>query len=295
MKCKVHPRYKAIRPPATICIPCWKIFLNKRKEEIGQLDDNIVGRPIRCNKQHLEVKPNKDYAEVLFIGDIHLGSPQCDIQRFLKMIEYANEHKIYVFLMGDLIEMATKTSIGAGVYEQEIIGHSQYEQMVEWLKPLAQKGLLLGILRGNHEFRCYELTGVDISKAMARELSIPYLGDACWNTFSVGKEKYSVYSLHGRTGARFDGTALLALERLAVSFAADLVAMGHAHKSISSSVVYQKTVNGMVREFKKHLLITGSYLKYDGGYAQVVGLPISKLGSPKVKFFVNRHDIHISW
>ena len=259
------------------------------------MKDAIIGRPIRCNRQKLEVKRGKNYAEVLFIGDTHLGSPQFDRQRFLNMVAYAKKNSLYVFLMGDLIELATRHSVGAGVYEQEEIAQSQYEQMCDWLKPLASKNLILGTHRGNHEARVYELAGVDISKALARELNVPYLGDACWSTFSVGKEKYSIYSLHGRSGARFDGTALLALERLSVSFAADLVAMGHAHKTISSSVVFQKTVSGSVKEFKKFLLITGSYLKYDGGYAQVVGLPISKLGSPKVKLFANRHDLSISW
>ena len=48
-------------------------------------------------------------------------------------------------------------------------------------------------------------------------------------------------------------------------------------------------------EHKKTLLITGSYLKYDGGYAQTVGLPISKLGSPKIKFCADTKDIFVSW
>ena len=290
MTCPKHPKYQAIRQPACPCVICWKIYLSRNKAEIAELNDRIVGRPIRCNRQKLAIKRGKNYSEVLFIG-----SPQFDRERFLNMIKYAKQHSIYVLLMGDLIEMATRHSVGAGVYEQKSNGQSQFEQMVAWLKPLASKGLILGTHRGNHESRCYELTGVDISKAIARELDIPYLGDACWNTFAVNGQKYSIYSFHGRSGCRFDGTALLALERISVSFAADLVAMGHAHKAISSNILYQKTVNGVVKEFKKFLLITGSYLKYDRGYAQVVGLPISKLGSPKVKFFSDRHDLSISW
>ena len=135
---------------------------------------------------------------------------------------------------------------------------------------------------------------MNISKALARELGVPYLGNACWNLFRVGKQAYSIYSLHGRSGARFDGTALLALERLSATFFADLVVMGHAHKCISSSVLMQRVFNGRATEHKKHLLITGSYLKY-GGYAQTYGLPPSKLGSPKVKFSSEKHDIHVSW
>lgn len=111
--------------------------------------DKIVGRPIRLNRQTLTCSQGKDYAEVVFLGDVHYGSPQFDRPRFLSMIEYCLKHKLYVFLMGDLIEMATRESVGAGVYEQEFKGQDQYEQMVEWLKPLADKKLILGLHAGN--------------------------------------------------------------------------------------------------------------------------------------------------
>lgn len=257
--------------------------------------DTIVGRPIRLNRVTLTPRGRNDYAEVIFLGDAHFGSPQFDKDRFLKMLKYCITNEIYVLLMGDLIELATRHSVGAGVYEQSYSGQDQHEQMVEWLTPLAEKKLIIGSHSGNHEERVYKETGINISKALARELKVPYLGDACWNMFTVGNEVYYSYSLHGRTGSRFDGTALLALERISTSFFADLVVMGHAHKCINSIVIIQRVINGVVREFKKHLLITGSYLRYDKGYAQTVGLPISKLGSPKVKFFRNRHDLLISW
>jgi len=211
------------------------------------------------------------------------------------MVEYCKKKNIYIFLTGDLLEVATRDSVGAGIYEQESIAENQYEKMFEILKPLAKKKLILGMLTGNHEERIYKATGYNISKALARELKVSYLGDACWNLFRVGSQRYAIYSLHGRTGARFDGTALLAIERIANSFFADLVIMAHVHKCVSSSIVIQKVQNEVVVEHKKFLLITGSYLKYDGGYAQTLGLPISKLGSPKVKFFLNRKDISISW
>ena len=258
------------------------------------MNDKIVGRPIRLNSHRLSTK-GRDFAEVIFIGDAHYGSPQFDKERFLRMIEYCTRTHTYVFLMGDMCEIATRHSVGAGVYEQECIAESQHEQMVKWLKPLADKELILGTHRGNHGERVYKETGVDIDKALARELKVPYLGDACWSKFIVGSQTYTIYSLHGRTGSRFDGTALLALERISTSFFADLVCMGHTHKCINSAVQIQRVVHGQVKEHKKFLLITGHYLKYDGGYAQTVGLPISKLGSPKVKFFATKHDILISW
>lgn len=145
--------------------------------------DKIVGRPIRLNQQVLTPMGRKDYAEVVFLGDCHYGSPQFDKPRFLGMIDYCVKNNIYVFLMGDLIEMSTRDSVGAGIYEQESIGQSQYETMVGWLKPLANKKLILGSLNGNHEDRVYKATGINLAKMIARELEVRYLGDACWNTF----------------------------------------------------------------------------------------------------------------
>jgi UDP-2,3-diacylglucosamine pyrophosphatase LpxH len=231
----------------------------------------------------------------MFVGDVHYGSPQCDKERFLRQIEFCLKNKVYVFLMGDMIEVATRHSVGAGVYEQDSTADSQHEQMVEWLRPLAKAKLIIGSHAGNHEERVYKETGVNISKALSRELDVPYLGDACWSAFGVGSQTYTLYSLHGRTGSRFDGTALLALERISTSFFADLVCMGHTHKCINSIVITQRVMDGLVKEHKKHLLITGSYLKYDRGYGQTLGLPISKLGSPKVKFFSDKKDLLISW
>lgn len=57
----------------------------------------------------------------------------------------------------------------------------------------------------------------------------------------------------------------------------------------------QQTINGRVSEHKKHLLITGAYLKYDNSYGAALGLPISKLGSPKVRFYADKHDLLVSW
>jgi len=211
------------------------------------------------------------------------------------MLKYCLANELYVFLMGDMIECATRHSVGSGVYEQSNPSDDQHEQMVEWLSPLAEKKLIIGSHAGNHEERVYKETGYNVSKALARELKVPYLGDACWNQFQVGEQFYHVYTLHGRTGSRFDGTALLALERISTSFFADLVCMGHTHKCINSIVLMQRVQNGLVKEHKKHLLITGSYLKYDRGYGQTLGLPISKLGSPKVKLFGFKKDILVSW
>ncbi len=260
------------------------------------IPDGIPGRRIRCNQQILS--PNgKGYASVVFIGDVHIGSPQCDETRFRAMLDHCLEKQYYVMLMGDLIENATRMSVGAGVYEQIETPQSQFERLVEMLRPLAEAKLILGSLRGNHEFRTWQLTGVDISKAICRELRIPYLGDACWNVWKVGKTNYYVYTLHGASGSRYDHTKLKAITDISHGFDCSLIAMGHVHTcaDVAQLVQYVDPRTKTIKERKKWCLITGHYLGYDGGYAQMKGMPIAKLGSPKVKFFEEKLDIHISW
>ena len=109
--------------------------------------DGLVGRPIRLNRQELVVRG--DGADVYFIGDVHYGSPQFNEQKFLGYLDFCKKNYKYVFLMGDLIELATRHSVGAGVYEQIFPGQSQYEQMVEWLRPLAECNLIIGCHTGN--------------------------------------------------------------------------------------------------------------------------------------------------
>jgi predicted phosphodiesterase len=245
------------------------------------------------NRQTLKVRKG-NYAEVVLLGDVHWGSPQCAKDKFLDMVNYCAQKKIYVLLMGDMIEMSTRDSVGSGVYEQEFPGQTQVEQMIECIRPLAKANLLLGSHNGNHCERVYKATGINIAKLMAKEWGCPYLGDACWSKFVVGEHSYTVYSLHGRSGAKFDGTALLALERLAAPFHADVVACGHSHKCISSAVMMQMRLRDRIVEHRKHLVITGHYLRY-GGYAQAYGLPPSKLGSPKLQFRSDIHRVSVSW
>ncbi len=270
--------------------------MNKFNELKGK-DKNTRGRPIRLNQQTLTIRGGKGYSEVVFLGDIHLGSPQCDEERVLRQVNYCLEKNVYVYLMGDLIEMATRYSIGAGVYEQKWNGQSQVERIVEILKPLAEKKLIIGFIEGNHERRVYKETGVNVANYIANELGTRNLGYASWNLFRVGRQNYTVYAWHGVSAARFEWTKLKAAVDVANSFDCDLFAMGHVHQCSDTAKLYQSVNlrNKTVVEKKKFVLITGHYLSYDGGYAQERGYSPAKLGSPKVKFFSEKKDIHISW
>ena len=263
------------------------------KKKTGK--DKIVGRPIVCNKKTL-TKNGKGYAEVVLIGDVHYGSPECNFDKFQRMINYCVEKNIYILLMGDLLELATKTSIAGGWAEQQEIAQKQYEVMADALKPASNKELIIGLYTGNHEMRAYNSIGVNIMKLMCRELKVPYLGPAGWNILKVEKETYSIYGLHGSTAAQSDGTVLTAAERLSMSFYCDVFAMAHAHRCVDGISLIQQynSRSRTITEKKKIIVVTGSYLDY-GGYWQSKGGKISKTGSPKLKLMTERHKVNISW
>jgi hypothetical protein len=131
---------------------------------------------------------------------------------------------------------------------------------------------------------------------MCKELKVPYLGSACWSIIYVGNQSYTLYSLHGKTGAKFIYTKLKVIVDISHNFMADIMAMGHTHDNETSST-YVQEVNRkrkMVTEHKKYHILTGHYLGYDDSYAQEGGMSIGKIGSPKVKLFANKKDIHVS-
>lgn len=156
-------------------------FIDKNKGK-----DKLRGRPIRLNRQKLEVRKGKNYAEILFWGDVHFGYPTCDIDRAKAMLDYAIKKKIYLILMGDLIEAGLKDSIGDSMYRQTLNPDAQMWKMIDILTPAAKAGLIIGMHEGNHENRITKATSIDITKIMAKLIKVPYLGHSCWSLLSVG-------------------------------------------------------------------------------------------------------------
>ena len=96
------------------------------------------------------LEPNKgDRAQICFFGDLHLGSKTFDRDAAEATVARCVDKRIYVVGMGDMIECATRHSIGAGVYEQTDILQGQMEQVIDLLQPVQDAGLLLGMHEGN--------------------------------------------------------------------------------------------------------------------------------------------------
>lgn len=81
--------------------------------------------------------------ELHTFADEHIGDRECDMKRLLSRIEYVkNTPNAYCILNGDLMDNATKTSIGDS-YTQEFSPMEQLRRAVEIFGPIKDKILAL--------------------------------------------------------------------------------------------------------------------------------------------------------
>ena len=153
--------------------------------------------------------------ELHIFADEHIGDENCDLQRLKDRIKYVSEKEnAYCLLNGDIIDNATKTSIG-DTYSAEFNPMEQLKVATELFSPL--KGKILAITHGNHEARTYRKEGIDLSYLLASQLG---LGDRYsatsiliflrLGTSGVHKKDrkkqdqicYTIYMLHGSGGGK---------------------------------------------------------------------------------------------
>lgn len=240
------------------------------------------------------LKPINGFAKLCPLGDLHWGAKNCQQDLVKEQVSRCLKNNIYVIGMGDMIEMATKTSPGAGVYEQ-ISPQDQIDDMIDLLMPLQEAGLLLGVLQGNHEIRASKEAGLDITKLMCRTLRTSYLGSAKNLLLMVGNQSYKVHATHGSAGGGTPEGKLKGAKRVFSYIHADLVLYGHTHGLDKVQMRYfeiskkRKKVENRI----KHAVLTGSYLNYEGSYAEQKNMMPVDIGSPTILFNANQHEIKI--
>lgn len=228
------------------------------------------------------------------IGDVHLGSPTCAIDRFQATLDFVARTDCRVILMGDLMEMATRSSVGSGWAEQTLNPQDQLDALKEVLQPI--KGKVLVVLEGNHEKRAYKDVGLNVSKILADYLGVPFGGYSCFVYLRVGKVNYVVHAQHGASGARYLRTKMANLMKTAEHTEADVYLMGHVHELATAKKpcrYFDKRAHTTTMR-NKYFVLTGSFLEYEGSYAMEANLEPTTLGVANITFSGERHDVHVS-
>jgi len=244
-------------------------------------------------------------AYIIPLSDLHIGSPGFDDKKFLGYRQWILDRpNAYCVINGDVLEMATKNSIG-NTYEA-LRPKQQKEMALKYLGPLAEQGKILAWIDGNHEHRTSKDTDEYIGEYLTQMLGIPsvYSPDGVLVFINVGYSRrhnkdsritYTLFMLHGWTGSRRVGGKANNLEDMSKSVMADCYIASHTHQKVTFSrrIVVPEARAKSIRYKKQVFVSAGSFLEWEG-YAVRKGYNPVTLGSPRLRLDGTRHDLHVS-
>lgn len=237
--------------------------------------------------------------EVHVFADEHIGDEHSDIKRVMERIEYVkNTPNAYCILNGDIIDNATKTSIG-DTYTQVFNPMEQLARAVELFSPIKDK--ILCITHGNHENRTYKKEGINLSRLIANQLG---LSDRYTSTSAVlfirlgetssGKKEtngsgmlrqicYTIYVLHGSGGGRKEGAKAIRLADMASVIDTDIYIHSHTHLPMIMKQGFHRIDprNNAVALVDKLFVNTAANLDY-GGYGEAQEFKPSSKDTPTI-------------
>ena len=235
--------------------------------------------------------------EIHTFADEHIGDEHSDLKRVLARIEYVkNTPNAFCILNGDIIDNATKTSIG-DTYTQVFNPMEQLAKAVELFEPIKDK--ILCITHGNHENRTYKKEGINLSYLIAKQLGLAdkytptsatifiRFGDGHSSTRGR-KVCYTLYVLHGSGGGRKEGGKVNRLAEMASIIDTDIYIHSHTHLPMVMKQAFHRidTANSAVALIDKLFVNTAANLKY-GGYGEAGEFKPSSTDTPVI--YLNGH------
>jgi hypothetical protein len=259
----------------------------------------------------IEASDKRNFCYLLPIGDVHCGSAQSDLKKFEGYLDWAKSEKAYIFLMGDLYDTVTKDGV-SDLFDCNMNLREAKHYLRDRLRPV--KDLIVGAVVGNHEQRLVRFAGCDLIEDLCDDLSIPYCGFSAVLHIGVGhnarkngeKEwegsriSYTGYFHHTTGGGATPGGKLNRVYKLTDLFeGADFLVGAHNHLEAAAPIDrYRlhatKEGKSMLKADKVFLIDSGSFLNWDGSYAEQQGLPPSHTGCPRIRLDGLRHDVHVS-
>lgn len=240
-----------------------------------------------------------EYVELHIFADEHIGDAHSDVKCVMQRIEgVKNNPNAFCILNGDILDNATKTSIG-DTYTNEFNPMKQLEKAVELFLPIKDK--ILAITHGNHENRTYKKEGINLSALIAAQLGLSdkytptsaviflRFGEMSRGTKEsndsnkVRRMCYTIYALHGSGGGRKEGAKAIRLADMASIVDADIYIHSHTHLPMVMKQAFHRVDkhNSMVSIVDKLFVNTASNLDY-GGYGEAGEFKPSSKKSPVI-------------
>jgi hypothetical protein len=253
------------------------------------------------------VSINNDYVYVLPISDAHIGDKSFHPEGYKKLkenIDWVKKEKyVRVFLSGDILNVATRGS-KTSPFEQNMDLKEQVEFAVKMFEPI--KDRIDGAIDGNHELRIMDMCGYSPTVALCHELGVKYYEHSAVICYTVGKGgvkgrgnriSYSIYYHHTTGGGGTPGGKMNRVDKLRQLVCnCDIYCGSHNHQLGVIPVTTRSvdTSHGTIQTLRQMLVDTGSYMGWEGGYAEAKMMPPGKIGSPRIRMSGVRHDVHVS-
>lgn len=237
--------------------------------------------------------------QILPLADVHLGDKNCNGNRLNELLDYiAETPNCYTILNGDLMDTATKTSIG-DVYGANLNPMQQLEQCVKLFDKI--KGKVLAVMPGNHEQRIYKTDGLDTTSIMCSQLGILdyYSPTSAFLFIRFGAQTrrheertvcYTIYCVHGSGGGRMEGGKVNRMLQLSSIVDADIYLHSHTHLPAVVKNSYYRVclANSSIAKVDKLFVNTSSLLDY-GGYGEMQSYKPNSLDTPLITLNGKRH------
>lgn len=248
-------------------------------------------------------------AYLIPIGDIHVGDKSFGSRGMKLLLGYLDwvkkEPNARIFLMGDVFNCASRIS-KTSPFETD---KNEYTRAAEFFAPYKDK--IIGAIDGNHEARVLDMFGMSPTQQFCRELGIAYCEWSCILRLNVGRHgkegakgervanTYHIYLHHTTGGGTTVGGKLNRVQKLTdIVEGVDVCCGGHNHQLACAPIEknYPSLTGHDVQRKRIWLVDCGSYLEWNGSYAERGQMAPTKLGSPKIWFSGNHHDrdVHVS-
>jgi len=234
----------------------------------------------------------KNAIVIIPVADLHYGSIYSDVEKFKGWIDWIDKSEhVFPFCIGDLMDQSTKLSVADGVFQQNLTPQDQIYESAKLLYPISDK--LLFLTRGNHERR-QTIVGLDVMETVANLIHCLYKRMACHFLIEWRGKEWLFYAWHGAFTGWTEGGKINSALRPRNFVEADIYVSAHVHDKTVKEFRYQIFDKTQMKSvlIKKYAVITGSFLKYFGTYAQEKGYAPGVTGCANIKLFEDG-DVHI--
>jgi|PlaIllAssembly_1097288.scaffolds.fasta_scaffold115525_2 hypothetical protein len=175
------------------------------------------------------IKLKKGRNRIACLGDAHRGHPNHVEKQFNKAKKDIKDEKMYVVLMGDMIECREPS------HPFYVPGAPTINDQMTWycdlIDEFSDNDMLLGVLIGNHEHALIQKTSSNDIKRYCDRLKVPYMDYMGVMDVEYEDYTYSIAFHHGAGGGTTVGGQMNKLMGFVKNFSNyDAVIMAHTHQ-----------------------------------------------------------------